>query len=155
MIIKNEKGITLTSLILTVVLILIIGGMMGYYSTSGLKMQKINNMYRDIEQIQTEVDTYYLKNNELPLLSLNINFVNSANPNDSSEYSVIDLAKLGNLRLNYGKEFENIKSSNQLGNYTDVYIINKQSQTIYYLKGIEFEDKTYYTKPIEYNEIQD
>ena len=35
MIIKNEKGITLTSLVLTVVLILIIGGMMGYYSTSG------------------------------------------------------------------------------------------------------------------------
>lgn len=33
MIIKNEKGITLTTLILTVVLILIIGGMMGYYST--------------------------------------------------------------------------------------------------------------------------
>ena len=155
MIIKNEKGITLTSLVLTVVLILIIGGMMGYYSTSGLKMQKINNMYSDIEQIQTEVDTYYLKNNELPILSFNINFVNSANPNDSSEYFVIDLAKLGNLRLNYGKEFENIKSSNQLGNYTDVYIINKQSQTIYYLKGIEFEDKTYYTKPIEYNEIQD
>ena len=26
---------------------------------------------------------------------------------------------------------------------------------IYYLKGIEFENKTYYTKPIEYNEIQD
>ncbi len=68
MIIKNEKGITLTSLILTVVLILIIGGMMGYYSTSGLKMQKINNMYSDIEQIQTEVDTYYLKNQRIPAI---------------------------------------------------------------------------------------
>ena len=153
--IKNENGITLTSLVLTVVLILIIGGMMGYYSTSGLKMQKINNMYSDIEQIQTEVDTYYLKNNELPTLNFNVNFSNSINPNDSSEYYVIDLSKLGNLRLNYGKEFENIKQNNQLENYTDVYIINKQSQTIYYLKGIEFEDKTYYTKPIEYNGIQD
>ena len=155
MIIKNEKGITLTSLILTVVLILIIGGMMGYYSTSGLKMQKINNMYSDIEQIQTEVDTYYLKNNELPILNVNVSFSKYSNPNDNSEYYVIDLSKLGNLKLNYGKEFENIKSRNNLENYTDVYIINKQSQTIYYLKGIEFEDNTYYTKPIEYKEIKD
>ena len=155
MIIKNEKGVTLTTLVLTVVLILIISGMMGYYSTSGLNIKKINNMYSDIEQIQTEVDSYYIKNNDLPTLSFSISFGNSANPNDSSEYSVIDLSKLGNLRLNYGKEFENVKSNNQLGDYTDVYIINKQSQTIYYLKGIEFEDKTYYTKPIEYNEIKD
>ncbi len=154
MIIKNEKGITLTTLILTVVLILIIGGMMGYYSTSGLNLKRINNMYSDIEQIQTEVDTYYLKNNELPLLNVSVSFSNYSNPNDNSEYYVIDLFKLGNLKLNYGKEFENIKSSNNLENYTDVYIINKQSQTIYYLKGIEFEDNTYYTKPIKYNEIQ-
>ncbi len=154
MIIKNEKGITLTTLILTVVLILIIGGMMGYYSTSGLNLKRINNMYSDIEQIQTEVDTYYLKNNELPLLNVSVSFSNFLNPNDNSEYYVIDLSKLGNLKLNYGKEFENIKSSDKLENYTDVYIINKQSQTIYYLKGIEFEDNTYYTKPIEYNEIQ-
>lgn len=153
--IKNEKGITLITLIMTVILILVLSGMMGYYSTSGLDMQKINGMYSDIEQIQTEVDTYYLKNNELPILNTSVSFSNYTNPNDSSEYYVIDLAKLGNLRLNYGKEFENIKLSNQLVDYTDVYIINKQSQTIYYLKGIEFENKTYYTKPIEYNEIQD
>lgn len=153
--IKNEKGITLTSLVLTIVLILLIGGIMGYYSSSGLKMQNINNMYSDIEQIQTEVDSYYLKNNELPVLNFEINFSNSVNPNDSSEYYVIDLSKLENLKLNYGKEFEETKLDNQLGYYTDVYIINKQSQTIYYLKGIEFENKTYYTKPIEYNEIQD
>ena len=149
MIIKNEKGITLTTLILTIVLILIIGGMMGYYSTSGLNLKRINNMYSDIEQIQTEVDTYYLKNNELPILNVNVSF------SKYSEYYVIDLSKLGNLKLNYGKKFENIKSRNNLENYTDVYIINKQSQTIYYLKGIEFEDNTYYTKPIEYKEIKD
>ena len=138
MFIKNEKGITLTTLILTVVLILIIGGMMGYYSTSGWNLKRINNMYSDIEQIQTEVDTYYLKNNELPLLNVSVSFSNFLNPNDNSEYYVIDLSKLGNLKLNYGKEFENIKSSDKLENYTDVYIINNQSQKIYYLKGIEF-----------------
>ena len=155
MIIKNEKGVTLTTLVLTVILILIISGMMGYYSTSGLNIKKINNMYSDIEQIQAEVDSYYIKNNDLPTLNFSISFGYSSNPNDSSEYYVIDLSKLGNLRLNYGKEFENVKLSNNLGDYTDVYIINKQSQTIYYLKGIEFEDNTYYTKPIEYNEIKD
>ena len=153
--IKNERGITLTSLIITVILTLIISGMMGYYSTSGLNLRKINNMYSDIAQIQSEVDLYYLKNNELPTLNNNIVFSSSINPNDSSEYYIIDLSKLGNLKLNYGKEFENIKLSSQVENNKDVYIINKQSQTIYYLKGIEFEDKIYYTKPIEYNQIED
>ncbi len=152
--VKNEKGITLITLVITVILILIISGMMGYYSINGINMQRINEMYSDIEQIQTEIDSYYIKNNKLPLAD-KIEFnISNCNPNDDKEnYYIIDLSKLGNLSLNYGKEFESIKNNNT-GNYTDIYIINTQSQTIYYLKGIEFEEKVYYTKPIEYNEIQ-
>lgn len=153
----SNKAITLVTLVLTIVLILLISGTMGYYTTSGLSLQKVNNMYSDIEQIQSKVDEYYIKNKDLPILNETgiVNFSNSINVNDSSDYYVIDLSKLGNMSLNYGKEFESVKASNSLDTYTDLYIINAQSQTIYYLKGIKYEDKFYYTKPLEYTQILD
>lgn len=152
----SNKAITLVTLVLTIVLILLISGTMGYYTTSGLSLQKVNNMYSDIEQIQSKVDEYYIKNNNLPILNETgiVSFSNSINVNDSSDYYVIDLSKLGNMSLNYGKEFESVKTSNSLDTYTDLYIINAQSQTIYYLKGIKYEDKFYYTKSINYEAIE-
>ena len=152
---KNDKGVTLIILTITIIVLLIITGITINNSKSQLMIKKVNNLYSDIEQIQTEIDSYYLENKNLPILNISASFNNSINPNDSSEYLVIDLSKLGNLRLNYGRDFENIKKNNLLGDYKDVYIINKQSQTIYYLKGIEFEGKIYYTKPIEYELVEE
>lgn len=109
---KSNNGITLATLVLTITLILIISGMMGYFTISGLDIQKVNDLYSDIDQIQNKIDEYYIKNNELPLLGENINFnISQNNPNDdSNKYYVIDLSKLGNLRLNYGKDFDSVKN---------------------------------------------
>lgn len=151
----SSRAITLVTLVLTIVLILLISGTMGYYTKSGLELQKATNMYNDIEQIQSKVDDYYIKNNELPIIKDlgEISFSNSKNVNDDENYYVIDLSKLGSMSLNYGKDFENIKNSHTLGIYTDLYIINEKTHTIYYLEGIKFENKIYYTKQIEYTEI--
>lgn len=151
----SSKAITLVTLVLTIVLILLISGTMGYYTKSGFELQKVNNMYSDIEQIESKIDDYYIKNNELPVIKdlEKINFSHSSNVNDNENYYMIDLSKLGSISLNYGKDFENIKNSHTLGIYTDLYIINEKTQTIYYLEGIKFENKIYYTKQIEYTEI--
>lgn len=153
----SNKAITLVTLVLTIALILLISGTMGYYTKSGLELQKVNNMYSDIEQMQSKVDEYYIKNNELPVIKdVPINFSNSANINDNENYYIIDLYKLGSMNLNYGKMFENVKNeknTNTQENYTDIYILNEQSHTIYYLEGIKYENKTYYTKPVEYTKI--
>lgn len=153
----SNRAITLVTLVLTIVLILLVSGTMGYYTKSGLELQKVNNMYSDIEQIQSKIDEYYIKNNELPVIKdlEKINFLHSSNVNDNENYYIIDLSKLGNISLNYGRDFEKIKSSNTLGTDTDIYIINEQTHTIYYLEGIKYEDKIYYTKPVEYTEIID
>lgn len=145
--IKNNKGITIVALVIAIILILIISGMMGYYSTNAFKIEKLNNMYNDIERIQSEVDKYYIENGKLPIKQ-KISF-NNGNINDNENYYIIDLSILGNLSLNYGSDFE----KNYSDNLQDIYIINEQSQIIYYLKGIEYEGKIYYTKPIEYEKI--
>lgn len=154
---KNNKGITMITLIITIILILIIGGTMAYFSTSSLGVQKLTNMYGDIEQIQSQVDSYYIKNNRLPIYEEagTIEFTNSGNINDGNDYYVINLSLLEDLSLNYGEEFEDVKQNEGILDFTDLYIINEQSQTIYYLKGIEFEEETYYTIPTDYAQIND
>ncbi len=73
--------------------------------------------------------------------------ITKANPNDNSNYYVIDLKKLENLTLNYGKNYQSSSSSN------DVYIINEQSHNIYYAKGITLDNKIYYTTPGTYQVV--
>ena len=117
---KNQKGVTLTILIATVVVMAIITG---------------------------SISLYYLQNKELPILEAeskktdeiienysqdNVNY----NPNNSNTLYKIDLKKLGNLSL---KNTE--------------YYIDSTSHTIYSLRGVKIEGKTYHTIPLSYEKV--
>ena len=115
---KKNNGITMMTLVLTIMLIMLVSGTIGYYATKSLKIQNIKNMYSDIDVLEAKIDQYYIKNKELPILSNKINFEDSENPNDeTNEYFIIDLAKLGNLNLNYGKDFETVKDNSTEENH--------------------------------------
>ena len=159
---KNDKGVTLIVLTITIIALLIITGITINSSRSQLAIKKVNNLYSDIDSINTKVSDYYVKNNSLPVLSDNV-FLNSStdlgllitskggdssiiNPNDDGNYYVIDLSKLDNLTLNYGKDFKKWNSSSIFDEIQDLYIINSVSHQIYYPKGVEFKGKIYFTK---------
>lgn len=159
---KNDKGVTLIVLTITIIVLLIITGITINSSRSQLAIKKVNNLYSDIDSINTKVSDYYVKNNSLPVLSDNV-FLNSStdlgllitskggdssiiNPNDDGNYYVIDLSKLDNLTLNYGKDFKKWNSSSIFDEIQDLYIINSVSHQIYYPKGVEFKGKIYFTK---------
>ena len=119
----NNKGVTLISLILTVIIILILTSAMIFNTKNQLHMRAVQNLSMDIEKLNSKVDEYYLKYGELPKLckftsernlelnsreALQIKMQNNArsnggklqnelNKNDSNEYYVIDIEKLGNL----------------------------------------------------------
>ncbi len=129
---KNNKGITLISLIITVIIILIITSALIFNTENQLQMRKIQNLSNDIEILNAKVDEYYLKYGELPKLcdytsseyenfktkedfkksletvrkGQNASFNSDININDGDKYIVIDLEKLGNLTLNYGYDTE-------------------------------------------------
>lgn len=134
--IKNNKGLTLISLILTVIIILIITAAMIYNTQNQLQMKSIHNLSNDIETLNAKVDEYYLKYGELPKLcdyteERNVKLKNKndfeilikntkagerkailnteLNEHDNNEYIVIDLEKLGNLTLTYGYDTEYMK----------------------------------------------
>lgn len=145
---KNSKGITMITLVVGILILVLITGMTIYYSKESIKARNLRDMYNDIELLNDRISTYYLEKGEIPVLTKFTNIpVIDKNPNDNENYYVIDLSKLDDVSLKYGKDFEKYKA----GNYTeesstDVYVINEQSMQIYYIKGIiTSENKYIYT----------
>ena len=139
---KNEKGVTLVMLIVTVIVMLIISGVTLLNANQFLEAKTLVNLESDITVLQEEIPIYFAEHNELPKkgstvpTSITDKFNGQKNVNDSSEYYIINLDLLPNLNLNYGYG----KSSQ-----TDYYIVNASSFAVYYCPGIEVEGTKYYT----------
>ena len=167
---KNDKGVTLIILTITIIVLLIITGITINNSKSQLMIKKVNNLYSDIDSISTKVSDYYLKNNSLPVFDNNI-YLNSnselgtlieknggdksvINANDDGPYYVLNLSKLENLTLNFGSEYKKWNDTSTSNMYQDLYIINGVTHQIYYPKGITYGKNIYFTKNSEKKSIE-
>ena len=155
---KSNKGITLISLVITIILLIILTFTVtinvGQYSEVKVK----TNVEKDLVALKEEINQYYAREKELPIINRYINtnmFKDTKNINDSDEYYVINIELL-DVDLNYGKDFEEVRKEDinyQISDLLDVYIINKQSHTIYYPKGFGYNGEVYYRERTEYTEI--
>ena len=144
--IKNNKGITMITLIITIVIISIISGVTIYESVQNVKARKIDLLYADLELLEDKVNTYYLNNGGLPIkeeFKGSENFKTVKNVNDNDVYYVIDISSLDGVSLNMKLDFTG----------DDVYIMNEQTHTVYYPKGLTIDNETYYTLPKQYSKI--
>lgn len=154
---RKDNGITMISLVVTIIIIVVILQVVMYSASNSLKIQKLNAMHADVRTLEEKIAVFYLKYNRLPITGNPINFyntidINQINPNDSEDgYYVIDLRQLEGITLNYAKtNSEDVE---------DAYLINEQSHTIYYWKGITIKDNgtnnevTYYTIQRNYANI--
>ena len=136
---KKQYGITLIVLLITIVVITIVTATIITTSSNALKVKKLNNMYSDIKILDDRVFAHFNKYGALPVIGAytgtNTNFLQVKNPNDDNLYYVIDITYFNNLAL----------TRNLIWVGDDVYIINNASHTIYYPKGVEYEDNIYYT----------
>ena len=151
---KNRNGVTLISLIITIVLMIIISGAAVGISMNRYKNNNVKKMLNDIQLLSDKIETYYLKYGGLPALKNNNNLVKytfteltfNRDVNDNANYYIIDLNSMGNFTLNYGEEgYENPNTTD------DVYIVNEKTHRVYYVKGIESNEgvlihTTYYDK---------
>ena len=167
--IKSNKGVTLIVLTIMIVVLLIITGMLIYGSKSQIRTKKLNELYDDIEILNSKVSEYYLKNGSIPLVDENTPYITntsegkdfenllranganeiSFNVNDDENYYVLDINKLDNLTLNYGQDVQNWKTDHSYARYQDIYIINKISHQIYFPHGIRVGDELYYTRNVD------
>ncbi len=139
----NKNRIIFTVCVLVVLMIFCA---IAYYVTNGVQIIKLNNMYKDIRILENKISLYYLDNGTLPIKDSNVIYFEkkSINPNDNENYYEIDLEKLENLNITYGKGVFGLN---------DKYIINEQSHTIYYYLGIEYKDEIMYTRNINYEYV--
>ena len=135
--IRDNKGITLMAEVITIILLLLIVSIITYSSMSSLQVRNLNDMYADIVNIQDKAANYYLKYGKAPVTTTQVpGTVISAmsdelNPNDDSNYYVVNLSNLNNKTL-----------------------------TVYYSKGVKVDklnnigEKTYHTLPSNYEGIE-
>lgn len=96
--IKNSKGITIIALVVTVVILLILTGTVIYNSNLSKSNYKYNKMVADLDILSDKIFDYYKKYNELPRTERTIEI-------GEVRYREIDLSKLDNLTLNFGKDY--------------------------------------------------
>lgn len=146
--IKQSKGITMITLIITIIVILIISGVTIYQSVENVKARKIDSLYTDLELLEDKVNTYYLSYGTIPIkeeFKGSENFKTVRNVNDNDVYYVIDISLLDGVSLNMKLDFTG----------DDVYIMNEQTHTVYYPKGLTIDNETYYILPKQYSKIED
>ena len=162
-IIKQEKGITMIALVVTVMILLIITNVLIYNAQDSMHIKALTNLYNDIELLKEKVSEYYERYGEIPAKIKYTNLSDLENAkilsknNDIGDFYVIDLEAMQGITLNYGKDYEQIKNNEEKANeYKNIYIINKNSHNIFYVQGITIKEndiqKTYYTNYTEPDE---
>lgn len=138
-ILKNQKGVTLISLMLVIILMTVLLGIAVANIDIGQDIRNYNFMCADIELLEAKIMTYYNNNGTLPITGeviVNPELHNQASSRDNENYYKIDVKNLlYNVTLNYGGGLTN----------DDIYIINEQSHEVYYLKGATYEGILYHT----------
>ena len=157
---KNEKGITLIALVITVAVLSMISIPVVVNMTGMNEFDEYAGFKEDIDILREAISiAYYNKDIGTigPKYEGNKEFLNETqngesikNTNDNNVYYVIDVKKVNkNLSVNMetlknGEGNKNVSSSETYNGSDDVYIINEQSRTIYYAKGISYKGKKYY-----------
>ena len=112
---KNSRGVTLISLMLTVMIILILTGAMIFNTKNQLQMKKVQSLSVDIENLNSKVDEYYLKYGELPILCNYTNktdfntYINSKAQNHNSELNSPPNVNDGNDYVVMRNSIKNLK----------------------------------------------
>ena len=140
---KNNKGITLISLIVTIVMVLIIASISISSINSAPDTQGFSKMKNDITSLKDKTLIYYNKYGEAPIIENKkieqgrLNNIKLEGTDTGDNYYEIDLSKLENITLNFGDK--------KNGNENDVYIINSKTLEIFYLEGTKLNEKMHYS----------
>ena len=126
--INSNKGITLVSLVVTIVILLILSTISIQAIKSSNDIGPYNNMVADINLLEDKILIYYNKYNEIPKTSEEIEI-------EGTKYYKIDLTKLDNVTLNFGVNEDS----------EDYYLVNNNLE-VYYKRGIEKDGEVFHNE---------
>ena len=170
-IVKNQKGITLISLVITVIILLLITGMLVYNARDSIYIRNYTYLENDIQNLRDKVSSFYNEYGAIPaksqvledFLNTDIQQVfNDTEKQNMDKFYVLDLQALTDLTLHYGEDYELVKNDGEFltANYEDLYIINEVTHNIFLAGGVKAREgntlKKYYTDySVPNNELVD
>jgi Tfp pilus assembly protein PilE len=139
---KSEKGITMVTLVITIVVMLIIAGIAVTAGNDSIKNTKKTAFITELEIIQEKVNTIYEKRK---LNEEDVEYYNLS----GKDISYVDksiLAKVLNGTSQNGYRYfsQNDLEQLDLSDISQDVIINFDTRDVVSLKGIEIDGKTYY-----------
>ena len=172
---KNEKGITLIALVISIIILLMISLTAIINGSQVVEFNKYAKFKEDMDVLTESVGVLFSGDEDIskigPEYIGNTSFLNQTqngkqvkNTNDGDKYYLIDVEFLNsNLtqkinKINYGnnsnyKTLSTYNSTNNTFSGDDVYIVNGTSKTVYYTSGVEYKGITYYRLSEDYTEI--
>lgn len=149
---KNEKGITLLTLIITVIVMVLLTGTAIAYGTNSLQTMKFQNFRFELEQIQGKVDVIYekiklAKEDEITTyLSLGQDITSLPSELGTSVLSRLQSIKGNNVSTTNYRYFtrQDLEVDLDITSQSGAVIINFTTREVISVKGFEFEGKTYY-----------
>ena len=155
---KSEKGITLIVLSITILIMIILTFTLTVNIDQYRDEKTKGNFEVDLKRLNEEVSQYYARVKQLPIRNPYTNLTmleGIKNVNDNENYYVLDIRQL-DVTLNNGVEYKSVlarEESEEVNDITDLYIINEQSHTIYYPKGIAYKGRRIYRLEEIYSKI--
>lgn len=138
-----KKAISLVSLVIVIIVMIILASTVIISSSTAVQDTNKTMFANEILNIQTLVDEYYAKNGSFPIgnsVTFNYNELESFGKSQfasesSTQFYEVALQDIGLASV----EFANKDSQN------DVYVLSNTTGKVYYLEGLEYDSKMYYT----------
>lgn len=142
---KVKKGISLVSLIISIIIMTILAGIVTISGISSVKSVALDTFALEILDIQNAVEEYRYKYGKYPVTTDYL--FDTRNVEDISQFSeetitdnninfkLVDLSSIGIRNTKYGNN-DTLK---------DVYVLSEKTGIVYYLTGVSYERKRYYT----------
>ena len=114
--IRSERGITLTVLVITVVVLSILSFTIIINMKTRTNISKLSQLKSDISTLEEKVSNFYNKYGEIPADIEYTNtsslepIMNNKEKTSESKFYVIDLQAMKGISLNYGRDYENVKN---------------------------------------------
>ena len=156
---KKEKGITLTSLVITIIILLIIASISVFSGTHTIKYAKWNKAKSEMETVQTQVNAWHKEYKDLsdtekekyidsigtsagsPINVKDEDSYNNALEKTKNNVAEIDESNISDYRLL--SEYYLKKNLGLNGSYE--FLVNIKTRDVVLLSGLEYEGNMYYT----------
>jgi len=150
-----KKGISLVSLVIVVIIMSILAGVVLVTGTSSFRTAELSTYAVEILNIQNAVDEYHFRYDKYPVgeeITLDISqvkedfrtqFAHETISDSKIKFKVVDLSLIGISNTEYGNNIT----------VKDAYVVSETTGKVYYLQGLEHEDKIYYTLTAELYDV--